>query len=483
MRNLHPPYIAFVETPFAWSSKEPVLRRGQLLGAWTLLGALLLAHRLTSSGPTRAGLATVGILGLWAGRLLFRSIHCHGWMTIWTLASVVALGRWLHKRERGWGVVSSVFLALTVVTLHTGLVVLAGAVVGVLLFGRLDRQPRLRLGEAAMGGAIVLGLVLVLWPGSVAQLSLLRIFAQYAYLMSIGKEWARSRAVVGQNLLALLPLLALMPALSWWVCARQRSTLVRWGPTFLIGVLYAIPTVPHLVTPTYLLPALGPLIPLVGWLVDAQPTRWRGWALGGAVCALVALSWWATPTADGEDAAYRDDLTWLGSTLRGHEVLADGAHILRHYLGSSYRIATIWVTYEGDALLLRERGEYRPLDTQDTEGRLVVVAARRPGFPASAQHIPSLAGCPLTVRRTVLVFDCRGAKTRREPDDGMVRAHAPRRPWERDVSQDGARPPIAGRPRSRRRPAARERAGWALVGAPLPPRARPPRSGRRSTRS
>ena len=64
------------------------------------------------------------------------------------------------------------------------------------------------------------------------------------------------------------------------------------------------------------------------------------------------------------------------------------------------------MNYEGDALLLRERGEYRPLTPQDTEGRFVLIEARRPGFPANAQRIPALAGCPLAVRRTVLLFDC-----------------------------------------------------------------------------
>jgi hypothetical protein len=423
LRNLHPPFIVFLEVPFAWSMDEPVLRLGQLLGGWTLLGALLLAHRWTSSRPTRMGLVTVGVLGLWAGRLLFRSIQCHGWMTIWTLASVVALGQWLHKRERAWGVASSVFLALTVVTLHTGLVVLAGAIVAVLVLGRLDRRARVRWREAAMGGSIVLSVVLVLWPGSVAKLSLLRSFAQYAYLMRIGKEWAGSRALLCQNSLALLPLLVLLPGLSWWVCARQRSAVARWGPAFLIGVLYAIPVVPHMVTPTYLLPALGSLIPLVGWLVDAQPTRWRTRVVGGATCALVALSWWGTPIAKGEDAAYREDLLWLESALRDHETLADGAHILRHYLGPDYRIRTLWVTYEGDALLLRERGEYRPLTTQDTGGRFVLIEARRPGFPATAQRISALAGCPLAVRRTVLLFDCSNTKTGRETTSGSLPSH------------------------------------------------------------
>lgn len=461
LRNLHPPFIVFLVVPFAWSLAEPVLRLGQLLGAWTLLAALLVAHRWTSSRPTRMGVLTVGVLGLWAGRLLFRSIQCHGWMTIWTLASVVALGRWLHKRERAWGVATSVFLALTVVTLHTGLVVLAGAVVAVLVLGRLDRRLRARWREVAVGGSIVSSAVLVLWPGSVAKLSLLRIFAQYAYLMNIGKEWAGSRALLWRNSLALLPLLAQLPALSWWVWARQRSGVARWGPAFVIGVLYAIPMVPHMVTPTYLLPALGLLIPLVGWLVDAQPTRPRRCVVGGAVFALVALSWWATPIANREDAAQREDLSWLESALRDHETLADGAHILRHYLGPSYRIRTVWVNYESDALLLRERGEYRPLTPQDTGGRFVLIWARRPGFLASTQRIPALAGCPLAVRHTVLLFDCTTRPGVDRPE-GVA---------------DGGRamvPPEGGQPR-RRSPAP-------PGGAPMPTAASSARAGRMGAR-
>lgn len=410
LRNLHPPFIVFLEAPFAWSMRESVLRLGQLLGAWTLMVMLLLAHRLTSSRPTHIGIVTVGVLSLWAGRLLFRSIQCHGWMTIWTLASVIALGQWLHKREGAWGVASSVFLALTIVTLHTGLVVLVGAMIVVFVACRVDRQPRVRWREAAMGGAIVMSAVLVLWPGSVAKLSLLRIFAQYAYLMDIGKEWAGSRTLLWQNSLALLPLLALLPVVFWWVYTRQGAAVARWGPAFVIGGLYALPVVPHMVAPTYLMPAIGPLIPLTGWLVDAQRTRWRRFGVFGCICALIAASWWGATNASGDDAGRREDLVWLESELRGHEVLADGAHILRHYLGPSYPIRAVSVTYEGDAILLRERGEYRPLTPQDTRGRFVVIEARRQGFPGSAKRIAGLTACPLTARRTVLLFDCRNTK-------------------------------------------------------------------------
>lgn len=407
LRNLHPPFIVFLVVPFAWSMEEPVLRLGQLLGGWTLMGALLLAHRRTSSRPTHMGIVTVGVLGLWAAHLVFRSIQCHGWMTVWSVASAFALSQWLRGRERAWGVASSVFLALAITTLHTGLVVLAGAVVALLVLERPDRQARRGWREAVGGGSITLIAVLVLWPGSVAKLSLLRIFAQYAYLMNIGKEWSGSRELVWQNSLALLPLLLLLPVVTWWVSVRQRSAVARWGPAFLIGGLYAIPVVPHMVTPTYLMPALGSLIPLGGWLVDEQRTRLTRRVLGGCVCALVALSWWGAPTANGEDSARREDLLWLESALRGHEALADGAHILRHYLGPGYPIGTLWVTYEGDALLVRERGEYRPLTTQDTRGRFVVIEARRAGFPAAAQRSSALGGCALTARRTVLLFDCR----------------------------------------------------------------------------
>ncbi len=455
LRNLHPPFIVYLVVPFAWYSSEAVLRVGQLLGAWALLGVLLLAHRWTSYRPTRMGQMTVGVLGLWAGRLLFSSIQCHGWMTIWTLASVVALSKWLHKREWAWGVAASVFLALTVVTLHTGLVVLVGAVVTVLILNRVDLRFRARCREVAVAGAVAWSGVLLLWPGSVAKLSLLRIFAQYAYLMRIGKEWAGSRALLGQNALALLPLLALLPAVTWWVWARQRSAVARWVPAFVVGVLYAIPVVPHMVTPTYALPAFGSLIPLMGWLVDSQTTRWRTHSVVGATCLLVALSCWATPVVNREDAGRREDLSWLQLTLRDHETLADGAHILRHYLGPTYRIRTIWVTYEGDALLLRKGGEYLPLTPQDTVGRFVLIEARRRGFPASAQRIRALAGCSLAVRSTVLLFDC------------TVRTHSDH--------YTAVAPAVAGEPPTPTRPAVRRREGWAHASALPPPRARLPR--------
>ena len=120
-----------------------------------------------------------------------------------------------------------------------------------------------------------------------------------------------------------------------------------------------------------------------GWLAKASSRRCRVCA-----CCVVLVE---TPASRG-DTAHREDLVWLESTLRDHEVLADGAHILRHYLGPRYPIAALSVSYDGDALLLRERGEYRLLTIQDTAGRFVLIWAGRPGFPASARHIPALAG-------------------------------------------------------------------------------------------
>src|SRR5262249_25154629 len=93
-------------------------------------------------------------------------------------------------------------------------------------------------------------------------------------------------------------------------------------------------------------------------------------------------------------------------TLRGREVLADGGHIYRHYLGPEYAIRSITVPYDGKSLLVRENGTYRPLTPAEIAGRVVLIQASRKEFLGKEGERALLGACRQQDRATLRLYDC-----------------------------------------------------------------------------
>jgi hypothetical protein len=119
------------------------------------------------------------------------------------------------------------------------------------------------------------------------------------------------------------------------------------------------------------------------------------------VLALTLPSWLSQPAYDpGLELQERRDIAWLRDATAARTVLADNADVYRFYLSRARSVAALFVDYHG-ALVVRERGSYRPAVAGDFEGKIIIVRTHRP-----ATGLGVLRACTLDHRPTVRVYDC-----------------------------------------------------------------------------
>jgi hypothetical protein len=390
LRHLHPPLGVYLLSPVARFGSERTLRSVQFLGAILFIGITLLGHRSLSRHPSWAGTLVVGALALWAVWVLFASISFHGWAGIGATASAALTSRWLASGDRAAGVLLCVALAFTFLALESGLFVWAGTAFCLLLWpprSEMSSVWKPRSYYLLRGLFIVVCFVIVIWPGSLLKVTLLKSILVYGYrIFVVGKEYVGVSSSWAELLQALLPLITLAPlACAWlWACARTETQ--RWGPFAVIGVVYAAALARFALVPAYILPAAGPLACLIGLAVDRLHSRVASATCLAATLILTACTCPGWPSLDDCEAE-RAELRFLAEVIGGHEAFVDGGHIYQYYYGPAYEITPICVSYEQE-LTVRECGVYRKLSTEELAGKIVVLRKRgQTSFAVAEQQL------------------------------------------------------------------------------------------------
>jgi hypothetical protein len=407
LRHYHPPLGFYALLPVASASSDRVLRLGQLLGALLLVAAILVVYATVSPAVTAFGFVPVALLSVWATVHLFSGLSPHGWGALWCVLVPFLLSRWLRGEGRRTGSMLAAVLGASVAT-QMPFPALWFATLAVLLIWRRSAPEASRLTRRGLiaGTALAVGVAFVLWPGGFVKISLLKIPALQLYRLHLGQEFASVANRTRDNFHFLAPaFVAEIPAVVW-LCVRARGESRRWGPFLVIGAVYAVTLLRFMLNPVYVLPAVCSLIPLVGYAIDRLPQLWhRGLAAAAtAALPLVAVAQIGLAPIDAQE---RTDIDWLRTELAGRDTLADGAHIIKHYLGPQYQIDALHVDYGGTTLLLRRGTEYRSLEPSDTAGRTLLILKRRTGFFGSPAEQSLLAArCTNRDRPTLSTYRC-----------------------------------------------------------------------------
>jgi hypothetical protein len=356
----------------------------------------------------------VAALAGWLSAIGFSTISFHGWEAVWSVLVAVCLaGLALESgtdrafpaetapRARAWAIAGGVALAAAFATLESALLLAAGAAV------ELAARRRWRA-ALWMGAAFVIALI-VFWPGGVWHGSPLRSYAMAIYRIRLGQEYAQA-ADLGAALLFLPALFALLLALPWLVW-RDHRAVWRLSACLAVGGMYFAGVHKFLLDPVYLLPALAPLLPLFGaiidspWLARRRLLVWPGLVglavvIGISAAQFNARGWFSS---DFDDAGFEQALT----ALRAQRAFVDGGHVYKFYLGGEGGgIESLTRGYDGRSLNVREAGEYRPLTNADVRGGLVAVQRERP-LDWAALEAGLLRGCARRDAGPLRLYDCR----------------------------------------------------------------------------
>jgi len=405
IRHFHPPLVIYLQAAIVgWSNHpgERLVRAVQLLGGFVFLFALFASYRNLSGGFHWPGLLIVAVLGVWMCFFLFSSVQFHGWAAIWSLATAAFLSTWLAKPEPWRGILVCLSVALSTLTLETGLIVLVGVLVSVFFWKpQIDsRQKRWRL--YAIGLLLIAVFTFLLWPGGLIKISPLKTLAMHIYRVRLGEEYSGVSFVsIGKSLAPIL--IVIVPACVWVVYAR-RDEARRWGPFVTIGAIYAVTLIKFAIGTHYLLPALAPLVTVTGYGIDQVRRGFPRATIAVATVILLGYTVFArhSPGANGQ---WRRDLDVLREELRGRQTLAVGAHIFHYYLGENYDIRPIRTLYDGE-LIKRRNGQNEPLSLADVTGNVIVIVDPPYNRGVKAPEAKLLAGCSRKAANMVRVYDC-----------------------------------------------------------------------------
>lgn len=415
LRHYHPPLVVLLLSLISHFESERILRLVQLAGSMLFVAVILFSLRSITGSTGWAEVLIASVLTLDLIQLSLRSISFHGWEGVWSAASAAFVSRWFQDRRPLTGLLLCATAALALGTLETGGLVWVGALISLFLWAPPWRRGD-RLGvstqQLAFGILITLLFVLHVWPGSIVKISLFKIAGFHVYRVGRGEEYAETIRHLARSILPILPILVLSALSAAYLIWKHRSDSAKWGPFLVVGLIYGVSTGRFAIAPQYFVPALAPLLCLVGFAahrigLTLGPYFRAG--LAGLVLFLVLPAIWPgnhQVQAKQLDQIKRREVLWLGGFLRGHEALVDGGHVYRHYLGLEYSIQPITVAYDGKALLVRNRGMYRTLNWEDVKGKMIVIQNDRQRFFSGPMPVTMLADCPRIKRPTFQVYAC-----------------------------------------------------------------------------
>lgn len=405
LRHYHPPLVVAGVSLLA-GPQDPIderrIRAIQMLGAIALILAIAFAHRQLSARPTPVGTVLVTGLAAYLSVHAFLLLHFHGWLAVWTVLAVSVLVRFLKAPRRPTLVLLAAVLALASLTLESAAFVILGAVIAFILSRYVWRSTRASWAQLATIAVATFVFVVVLWPGAIFGISLVKIPALYAYRIVLGQEYSTVASAASGVIRGLLPYIFAIAVAVLLLLRTRRETIAQWGPFIVIALAYAVVFARFAYDARYLAPAVAAGLPLVGLAVDGVRDRR---AAGALLIAVAAISLYAIPAwwQDADDRP-RADIDWLRSELRGRESLVDGGHIAEYYLGPEYSIERLFLSADGTRLRVREDLTYRDLGLDDLAGKTVVILARR-GVQLPVER-ELLADCSFTPRPTLRLYDC-----------------------------------------------------------------------------
>jgi len=351
-------------------------------------------------------------------------------MAISLLLVAFCLTRSLHRQSRACWLCLSVSLSLAILSLETSFVVVAVSFAIAVAHGLL--RTRSQWGQTLQQAGLYILLLpytinFLLWPASIAKLSLLRTTAMYAYrIFWVKQEYASvfSLAKLQGVLVVLAPLVLI--ALASLMLTR---TLVLNNPQAqsypvrlplavfsLIGMSYSVFMLPFLLNYTYIMPGLLLLCLPLPHLLDglASPRMLISLGLSTLVVASSVYSlkpykqtatdsypgWTALP------ALNKLQVTPHEGSQSSLTIYADGGHIFRFYLpGHSQKITDISrVDQAGELqkttrLMSRRNLEYVELQADQLKRPALLVlresfagALSNLPFPCQPTVIPGLQG-------------------------------------------------------------------------------------------
>lgn len=393
LRHTHPPLLQYVLAMLGPSRLNPgheiAIRLIQFSGASLLIAALIWGYLKISDNHSLAGLAGVAVVGVLCGFFMGRDLNCHLWIAVSLPFTCISVGQFMAQSTRKRGIVAGGAIGLNFLGLQTGVFVAFWAVVAVGIAillppsatdvncRKLNFRQMLRAWVVSSLWMFIgfLAFVLVTYPGAFLRLSLIRIFATYAFLIMKSNEYAGVSSRYSSYLNSVFPLLLLGVIGLIGVIFRKRSE--RWYltlATVVIGFGYGLVLLKFLLNIIYITPALA----LLGMLGMATVSSCKKLGLEIVIAiALISFTFF-TITNWPESSIQNTNQTYnqLAETIGSRQALIEGGHIINYYCPLlASRVLPVSFAFNQKTLYWRDphKLQYKPITPDQLAGSIVVL--------------------------------------------------------------------------------------------------------------
>ena len=393
LRHTHPPLLQYMLALLGPGQLNPghelAVRLIQFSGAALLVATMLWGYLKISSNPSIPGLAGTAAAGVLCGFFLGRDLNCHLWISVSLTLTCITVGQFMAHPSRNRGMLAGAAIGLNFLGLQTGVFVAFWAVIAVgvaILLPPAETAEKTRkfnlwpmfvawLTRSVWMLIGFLAVLLVTYPAAIFRLSLVRIFAVYAFLILKGSEYSNVSSRYSGYLQLVFPLLLLGFIGLAGLLFQKRST--RWylaAATAIIGFGYGLVLLKFLLNITYITPALA----LLATLGIATISSWNKPGLDTAVAlgliAFSALTISSYPAASTYATA--QNFNQLAQAIGPRQALIEGGHILQFYAPQlTDQVLPITVAADQKSLIQRDLRKllYNPITPEQLAGRVVIL--------------------------------------------------------------------------------------------------------------
>lgn len=434
LRHFHPPLLQFIGS---FQALIPITQtRLASLGAFTLrwmcgVGLIIIAYKTIKEefgGPNKTfGRIMFSFYIVYAACLLSIYLQYHVLMAISLIVAARSLIRCMKYGDISSHLGVSFSLSLCILSLETSLVVMGISIVVYLL----ARLSRLNNGLKKSDVCNMLGkcityflvipclLVIVVWPGSVSKLSLVRTVAMYTYRVFWVKEEYSTVFMWGKISVILMNLLPLMfgAAIVVIITSKYHLSAMRVSDKgaqieglkahsgsleaiifIFIGVGYTFCMAPFMLDSTYMVPGLlVASMPLAAYLDKHSFQLWVGSnsQIGILFFLLLSISTVQLSTKLLSEAEYpgwqaiSDLESYLSAPINDKlptvKLYADGGHVFRYYLQKyAHNIEDIsrieFNASDPDKvaqIYIRENQGYQRLNLREIKEKVIIITRQK----------------------------------------------------------------------------------------------------------
>lgn len=393
LRHSHPPLMQYLLALSGSSILNPncetELRLVQFMGCSLLIATMLASYSILTDNVTLPSLFSISAVAITSGYLLGDKLNCHLWISISILPGCLAVGQFLAKPERGWGVLSGVLIGLNFLALQTGLFIgfFAISAVGMnIIFkntesGDLVIKPfliRIRFIQWISRSALIITgficFVLMTYPGAFFRLSLIRIVAIYSLLILKSDEYSSVSNQYSSLLLITVPMIvSAVIALIALLLKNRNQIWYFTAAALIIGTGYGLILINFSVNKTYIMPSFVVLTTL--GIASVSSMKIKKIELFMTIfmifCMLGCIKKYRIT-----DNISVDQIKQVAELIRGDKAFVEGGHIIEYYFPELNK-NIVRITISGDKKSVTRRDlkrlQYIPVEQKELAGNLVIV--------------------------------------------------------------------------------------------------------------